>query len=147
MTDQIEYGLWRNPNRITTWPIYRFCLRRNQNLTVETNLTKCGLWWKADKTMMWPNMKVWSTLKTTLNSDWSNQVLSMMKIRQDNDVTDHTSVCSLHRKWIELSKPIGSVPSMRKIRQDNDMTYHIGAVYAQNNTDLPWSIWSSVDYD
>ena len=29
---------------------------------------------------------------------------------------------------------------MMKTRQDNDMIDHIGALYAENNTELPWLI-------
>ena len=33
-----------------------------------------------------------------------------------------------------------------KTSQDNDVTNHIGAVYAENNTELPWLIKLDVVY-
>ena len=35
---------------------------------------------------------------------------------------------------------------VKKTSQDNDVTDHIGAVYAENKTELLWSIESGDDY-
>ena len=46
---------------------------------------------------MWPIVQVQSTPKMKQNShDWLYKVQSMMKMRQDNDVTDYT--CAVYAK-------------------------------------------------
>lgn len=90
MFNWTKYGLWQKPNRTTMWPIYRFGLRKKQNKTIGTYLTRCGRWWKQYR-MMWLIIHVRSTLKTIMNChDWWNWMQSLMKTRADNDATDHT---------------------------------------------------------
>lgn len=65
--------------------------------------TRSSLWWKLDGITTWPNVQVWSTSKPKLNcQDLSDQVWSVMKTRQDIDVTDHIDVVYIKNE-IELS--------------------------------------------
>ena len=61
--------------------------------------------------------------------DWLDQVQSMRKIRQDNDVIDHIRLVYSKTK-IELLGPIIPGIVCDKTRQDNDMTNLPRAVYA-----------------
>ena len=64
--------------------------RQKQYWTVMTNRIGCWLWWKLDRRTMWLIVQMQSTLKMKLNyHDWSDHVQSMMKTKQDNDMTDH----------------------------------------------------------
>ena len=65
--------------------------------------------------------------------DWSNQVQSMMKTRQDNDMTDHIGL--LHSKIeTELLGPIwsGIVCDENQIGQRLDNSYKYGLHWKQN---------------
>lgn len=61
----------------------------------------------------------------------SEQVWSMMKVKQDNDMTNYTAVVWAEND-IELLWPIEPMLSVIKTRQDNDTTYHIDAVDIKN---------------
>lgn len=60
---------------------------------------------------------------------------SLMKTRQDNDVTDHASVILAKMKLNCLDR-YECVSFVMKTRQHNDMTDHTGVVYTENNTCL-----------
>lgn len=69
--------------------------------------TKSSLWWKSDRTTMWPIVYVWFTLKLKLNClKLFDQVWFVMKTKQDNNVTDQTGALYVEND-IELSWPIG----------------------------------------
>lgn len=70
---------------------------------------------------------------------WSDSVLSMTKMRQDNDVTDIQVQSMLKMKRNCDDWPDG-VWLMMKKKQDNDMTYCTSAVYVEIKTKLPWLI-------
>ena len=60
------------------------------------------------KTMMWPDEEMQCTSKMILTyHDWSNQVFSVTKTIQDNDMIDRTSVVYVEND-IELLWPIES---------------------------------------
>ena len=128
-----------------------------------------GLLWKQDKTTTWSIVWVGSTLKTILNcSDWLDQVQSVTKTRQDNDVIDHIGMTNAEIK-IELSRLIklGAIFNRNKtwlrydqsykygrhrkqnwvVMTDLDMSDHIGLVYAEIETELSRPIWPSAVYD
>ena len=70
---------------------YNSALLRKQNWTIMIDLLGCGLWWRLDRTTMWQIVQVWSMSKSELNShDRSSRILSITKIRHDNDVTNRT---------------------------------------------------------
>ena len=72
-----------------------------------TNQIRCGLQWKLDKTMTWPIAQVQFMPKKKLSChDRSDQVRSVMKTKNDNNVTDPTRVAYAENK-MELSRPIG----------------------------------------
>lgn len=49
--------------------------------------------------MMWPILQVWSMMKTKLNCwDQLDRVQSVMKTRQDNDVTSSTGAIYTENK-------------------------------------------------
>ena len=131
--------------------------------------TGYGLLWKQDKTTTWSIVWVGSTLKTILNcSDWLDQVQSVTKTRQDNDVIDHIGMTNAEIE-IELSRLIklGAVFNRNKtwlrydqsykygkhrkqnwvVMTDLDMSDHIGLVYAEIETELSRPIWPSAVYD
>ena len=69
-----------------------------------------------------------STLKTILNyHDWMNQVLSMTKIRHENDMIDHTGAIYAKNNT-KLSWPIrsGANCDENQIRQLHDQSYRCG---------------------
>ena len=128
-----------------------------------------GLLWKQDKTTTWSIVWVGSTLKTILNcSDWLDQVQSVTKTRQDNDVIDHIGMTNAEIK-IELSRLIklGAIFNRNKtwlrydqsykygrhrkqnwvVMTDLDMSDHIGLVYAEIKIELSRPIWPSAVYD
>ena len=131
--------------------------------------TGYSLLWKQDKTTTWSIVWVGSTLKTILNcSDWLDQVQSVTKTRQDNDVIDHIGMTNAEIE-IELSRLIklGAVFNRNKtwlrydqsykygkhrkqnwvVMTDLDMSDHIGLVYAEIETELSRPIWPSAVYD
>ena len=131
--------------------------------------TGYGLLWKPDKTTTWSIVWVGFTLKTILNcSDWLDQVQSVTKTRQDNDVIDHIGMTNAEIK-IELSRLIklGAIFNRNKtwlrydqsykygkhrkqnwvVMTDLDMSDHIGLVYAEIETELSRPIWPSAVYD
>ena len=67
--------------------------------------------------------------------DRSDQVRSVMKTRQDNDMTDHTSVTMLKMR-LSSHDQSNLVQSMMKTRLDNNMIDHTGVVYIENETKL-----------
>ena len=77
--------------------------------------------------------------------DQSDQVSSIMKTRQDNDVTN--CIGEFHAKndtklsWLIRSSVLcdeNRVPTLTKMRLDNYMTNHTDAIYAKNKTKLLW---------
>ena len=89
----ITSGTVCHENQIVQWPdrLYRCGLQWKRHWVVVTDWTGGSLWWKLDKTMTWPIIKVWSTLKPKLNCrGLSNRVQYVTKTRQDNDMTDYT---------------------------------------------------------
>ena len=79
---------------------------------------------------------MWSMSKIKLSPhDLSDQVRSMTKTRQDNDMIDGIGAVYAENET-ELSKSIEPVQSMTKIRKDNDMIDCIGTVYAKCDTEL-----------
>ena len=70
------------------------------------NPTAYYLLWKPIRTITWLILYVWSTSKLKLNyRDQLDQVLYMMKTRQDNDVTDCISL-AYTKIETELLRPI-----------------------------------------
>ena len=131
--------------------------------------TGYGLLWKPDKTTTWSIVWVGFTLKTILNcSDWLDQVQSVTKTRQDNDVIDHIGITNAEIE-IELSRltKLGAVCNRNKtwlrydqsykygrhrkqnwvVMTDLDMSDHIGLVYAEIKIELSRPIWPSAVYD
>lgn len=71
----------------------------------------------------------------------------MMKIRQDNDMSDHTSMVNVENKS-KLSWSIGPGCHLwQKTRQDNDVIDYTMVRYTENDTKLSLLIRSGVDYD
>ena len=71
--DKKQTGQWCDQS-------YKCGICQKGNLTVVTDQTGCSLWWKLDKTMMWPIVQEWSTLKMKLNyQDQSERVSTMTK--------------------------------------------------------------------
>ena len=69
---------------------YKCNLRKIRYLTIKTQWTVCDLWRKWDKTTMWLILQVCLTPKTKLDYYcWSDEVWSMTKMKQDNNVTNH----------------------------------------------------------
>lgn len=75
-------------------------------------------------------------MKTILSCrDRSNQVCSMTKIRQDNNVTYRIGLVYTEND-IELFRPIGLGVVCDKTKQDNDMINLTCATYVENETKL-----------
>ena len=107
--------------QIRDWS-YRFGLCRNRNWIVRTNMTRCNLWWKPNKTTMRPMVRVWCMPKMKLSChDRSDRVRSMIKTRQDSDVTDHIGLV-YSKIEIELSG-LGMVCDENQTRQWLDRSY------------------------
>ena len=67
--------------------------------------------------------------------DQSNRVWSIMKTKQDNNVSNCIGQVYVE---IEIGMNLSNwVWSRIKIRQDNDMIDHTNAIYAKNKTKLP----------
>ena len=67
-----------------------------QNWTVVTDWTGCDMWLKQDRTTTW-SMRF--MMEIILNShDLSDRVQSLMKTREDKDVTDRIGVVYT-KKW------------------------------------------------
>lgn len=82
--------------------LYRFGRCWNRIWTVRTYLIGCNLWWKLDWTTIWLIVLVRSMSKTILNfHNRLDQVQYVMKIREDNNVIDHTGGIYA-KKYIEL---------------------------------------------
>ena len=115
----IRPGVVTDENQIGQWcdQIYRCSLRWKRYWIVKTDWIGCWLWWKLDRITTWLIVKKWSMLKMKLSySDWLNQVWSMSKTKQDNDVNDSIDLVYAKIKT-QLSLPIW-----------------LDAVYDENNT-------------
>ena len=82
-------------------------LRWKGNLTFVLGRTRFSLWWKLNRTTMWPIFHVRSTLKMKMSCcDWWDRVHFFMKNRKDNNMIDRT--CVVHAKNdTQLLWPIG----------------------------------------
>ena len=90
-----------------------------------TDQTMLGLWWKPDKTMMLWILQLRFTSKTKLNyHDKSDRVRSVMKIRDNNNVTDRIGTVYAENEN-ELSWPIrqGVVYDKNDTQQWRDQSY------------------------
>ena len=104
----IRPGVVTDENQIGQWcdQIYRCSLRWKRYWIVKTDWIGCWLWWKLDRITTWLIVKKWSMLKMKLSySDWLNQVWSMSKTKQDNDVNDSIDLVYAKIKT-QLSLPI-----------------------------------------
>ena len=138
--DHIGCYLWWKLDRTTTWPIYRFGLCRKWNWIVGSYLTDYALWWKLDRIMTWLIIQVHSTLKSILHyHNWSNQVSSMKKIRDDNDVTNCTGVVNAENDT-NFHDQSDRVSTVTKSRYDNNVTNHTNVIYIKNEIELSWYI-------
>ena len=169
MTDWIGYGLWRKPNRKTTWPIIQVLSTPKMILNYRENWTQCRLWQKPDRTMTWLIVQMWFMSNMKLSYyDQLDQVQSITKTRQDNDMTicqkrywtiktyqtecdlwwkpDKTMIWLIFHVWSTLKTKLSCydwsnwVQSVMKTRQDNDMIDYRGAVYIENDIKLSWFI-------
>ena len=61
MTDPIGYGLWRRPEKTITWLIVQVQYTLKSELNCHDQSTKMQFIIKADGTMMWSIVKVWSS--------------------------------------------------------------------------------------
>ena len=82
-------------------------------------------------------------LKLELNyHEWSDKMWFITKSRQDNDVTDCTSVIFVvpnYQDWLN------NVWCMSKMRQYNDVIDRISMLYIENKTEILWLIqWGTV---
>ena len=85
--DRID--LRRKSDRTTTSLIIQVQSMPQTILNCMTNRIGCQLWRKPYRTTTWLIVQVWSMLKTKLRChDRLDQMSSMMKTRQDNNVTD-----------------------------------------------------------
>ena len=66
----------------------------------------------------------------------SDYVWSVMKTRQDNDMTNHIGAVYTKNEieWLLQINQLGAV--VMKTRQDNDVTEQTGSIYAENNIKL-----------
>ena len=69
-------------------------------------------------------------------SDW---VPFVLKTKQDNNVTYHTSAVYA-KNDVKLSWPIKLDATRMKTKQDNDVTDLISLVYTENKIELSWLI-------
>ena len=92
---------------------------------------------------MWLILSVRFMLKLELNyHEWSDKMWFITKSRQDNDVTDCTSVIFVvpnYQDWLN------NVWCMSKMRQYNDVIDRISMLYIENKTEILWLIqWGTV---
>lgn len=91
--DRTKCCLWWKQDRRTTWPILQVQFVLKIKLDCCDWSGRMGLWWKLDRTLTWLIIQVWLTSKTKQNyQDLSNQVWSVIKTRQDNDLPNHTGI-------------------------------------------------------
>lgn len=87
----IESGVDSHENQIGTlheWS-YMCSLCQKRNWAIMMDQTRCGMWWKLDKTTTWLIIMVQSMLKMKLSyRDWLDWLKFVKKTRQDNDVSN-----------------------------------------------------------
>ena len=95
----------------------------------------------------------WPIYRSSLcwNRNWTfwdlfDRVRSMMKTRQDNDMTNRTGAFYT-KTTLNCCDWLDWVSSVIKTRHSNDVTDCIGEVYIKNDTKLSWSIGWGVDCD
>ena len=59
------------------------------------------------------------------------------KSREDNDMTDRTSVIFITELW----RPIRKFVVVMRMRQEIDMNDHIVSLYSKKEIELSWLIW------
>lgn len=90
MNDRTRCSLWWKPNRTMTRSILQMWSTSKMKLRCMTDRIGCGLWKKPDRTTMWSFFQMWFTPKMKLSCcNQSDQVWSIMKTRQVNDMIDH----------------------------------------------------------
>ena len=107
----------------------------------------CSMWRKLDRTLTWLIVQVQSTSKTKLNyQDLFDQVLSMTKTRQDNDMMDCIDVVytKIETKLSRIIK-LSMVCYQNHTGQWHDWPYMYGL--HQNKTELLWLIGLGAVYD
>ena len=98
-------------------------------------MTRCNLWWKPDRTIMWPIIQVQSMSKTILNCydrlDW---VLTMMETKYDNNLTDCTKSIYVENKTKFLWSIRLNLVCDNQTGQRCDRSYIFGLCWNQNWT-------------
>ena len=109
---------------------------KRKNLVVVTNQIGCILWWQLDRTTMWLNIQMRSTLRTILNyrdqSDWGGLWWKLERTKTWSIIkVQFTPKLKLSSR--DLSERVRSVT---KPWEDNDMNDHTNVVYVENKTEL-----------